>query len=140
MRMLIKLTAVGMQGHKQAYFDIKFFGPFQQGIGGTGKEFIEQGPVVGKGGPEFIGHGESNVLPFAVGENMLLLSNPLLGGFHATGAAAFAFTTLAEVFCVRTVGRSATIPSNAHGTGPAGEHALDDEFGPFWDEVAVFSE
>ncbi|EFW11079.1 hypothetical protein SSYM_0265, partial [Serratia symbiotica str. Tucson] len=54
-------------------------------IGGTGEEFIEQGPVIGKGGPEFIGHGEGNVLPFAVGQNVLLLSNPLLGGFHATG-------------------------------------------------------
>ncbi|WP_411569429.1 hypothetical protein [Serratia sp. UGAL515B_01] len=43
-----------MQGHKQAYFDIELFGPFQQGIGGTGEEFIEQGPVVGKGGLLFI--------------------------------------------------------------------------------------
>ncbi|OCJ28939.1 hypothetical protein A6U95_28275 [Serratia sp. 14-2641] len=113
---------------------------FQQGIGGTSEEFIEQGPVVGKGGPEFIGHGEGNVLPFAVGKDVLLLNNPLLGGFHATGAAAFAFTTLAEVFGVRTMVRSATIPANAHGTGPAGEHPLDDKFGPFGDDVAVFSE
>ena len=37
-----------------------------------------------------------------------MLSNPLLGGFHATGAAAFAFTMLADVFGVRTVGRSVT--------------------------------
>lgn len=107
-RVLIELATVGMQGHKQAYFDIEFFGPFQQGIGGTGE-------------PEFIGHGEGDVLPFAVGQNMLLLRNPLLGCFHATGAAAFAFTTLADVFGVRAVGRSATIAANAHGTGPAGE-------------------
>lgn len=138
--MLVKLAAVGMQGHKQAYFDIKFFSPFQQGIGGTGKEFIEQGPVVGKGGPEFIGHGEGDVLPFAVGRDVLLLGNLLFGGFHVTGAAAFAFTTLAKVFSVGTVGGSATIPANAHGPGPAGEHPFDDQFGPFGDDVAVFSE
>ena len=42
-RMLIELAAVGMQGHKQAYFDIELFGPFQQGIGGTSEEFVEQG-------------------------------------------------------------------------------------------------
>nr|ULG18807.1 hypothetical protein R10p_00084 [Serratia proteamaculans] len=85
-----------MQGHKQAYFDIKFFGPFQQGIGGTGKEFIEQGPVVGKGGPEFIGHGEGDVLPFAVGQDVLLFGNPLLGSLEATAAASFGFASLAE--------------------------------------------
>lgn len=80
------------------------------------------------------------MLPFAVGENVLLLSNPLLGGFHATGTAAFWFTTLAEVFSVRTVDRSATIAANAHGTGSAGEHLIDNQFGPFGDDVAVFSE
>lgn len=90
--------------------------------------------------PEFIGHGEGDVLPFAVGQDVLLLSNPLLGGFHATGAAAFAFTTLAEVFGVRTMGRRATIAENAHGADPAGEHPLNDQFGPFGDDVAVFSE
>ncbi|MFW5394034.1 hypothetical protein V1951_22490 [Yersinia sp. 2544 StPb PI] len=138
--MLIELAAVGMQGYKQAYLDTELFGPFQQCIGGTSEEFIEQVPVVGKGGPEFIGHGEDDVLPFAVGQDVLLLSNSLLGGFHATGAAAFAFTTLAEVFGVRTVGRSASIPANSHGLGPAGEHPLDDQFGPFGDCMAVFSE
>lgn len=40
-RMLIELAAIGMQGYKQAYFDIEFFSPFQQGIGGTSEEFIE---------------------------------------------------------------------------------------------------
>ena len=139
-RMLIELAAVGMQGHKQAYFDIELFGPFQQGIGGTSEEFVEQGPVVGKGGPEFIGHGEGDMLPFAVGQYVLLLSNPLLGGFHATGAAAFAFTTLADVLGVRAVVRSPTIAADAHGTCPAGEHQLDEQFGPFGDDVAVFSE
>ncbi|CNF40348.1 Uncharacterised protein [Yersinia kristensenii] len=138
--MLIKLATVGMQGHKQAYFDTEFFGPFEQSISGTGEKFIEQGPVVGKGRPEFIGHGEGNVLPFTVGENMLLLSNPLLGGLHATGAAAFAFATLAEVFGVRTVGRSAAISANAHCPGTASKHPFDDEFGPFWDDVTVFCE
>lgn len=112
-RVLIELATLGMQGYKQAYFDIELFGPFQQGIGGASEEFIEQVPVIGKGGPEFIRHGEGDVLPFAIGQYVLLLSNPLLGGFHATGAAAFAFTTLADVFGVRTVGRSATIPANA---------------------------
>lgn len=71
------------------------------------------------------------MLPFAVGQYVLLLSDPLLGGFHATGAAAFAFTTLADVFGVRIVGRSATIPANIHGTDPACEHPNDDQFGPF---------
>ena len=32
-------------------------------------------------------HGEGDVLPVAVGENMLLLCNPLLRGFMPAGAA-----------------------------------------------------
>lgn len=47
---------------------------------------------------EFVGYGKGDVLPFDVGQDVLLLSNPLLGGFHAAGTAAFAFAALAEIF------------------------------------------
>lgn len=100
MRMLIELATVSMEGNKQDDFDAKFFRPFEQGISGAGEKLIEQRPVVGKSGPEFIGHGEGNVLPFTVGENMLLLGNPLPCGFHATGTAAFTFATLAKILRV----------------------------------------
>lgn len=46
-----------------------------------------QGPVIVKERPEQVWHGKSDVLPFAVGQNVLLLSNPLLSGLHAAGAA-----------------------------------------------------
>jgi hypothetical protein len=87
----------------------------------------------------FIGHGDGDVLLFALGQNMLLLSNPLLGDFHATRAAASAVTPLTDVFGVRTVNRSATLPGNAHGTGLAGEHPINDLFGLLADDIAVFS-
>jgi hypothetical protein len=45
--------------------------------------------VVGESWPEFIGHDDDNMLLFAVGNNMLSPSDPLLGGFHAIGAGAF---------------------------------------------------
>lgn len=80
-------------------------------------------------------HSEGNVLPFAIGEKV-----SLLGGLHAVGAAAFAFTTLAEVFGVRRVGGSTAISANTHGASAAGEYPLDDPFDPFGDGVAVFSE
>lgn len=57
----------------------------------------------------------------------------------ATRAAAFAVTPLTDVFGVRTVNRSATLPGNAHGTGLAGEHPLNDPFGLLADDIAVFS-
>jgi hypothetical protein len=44
------------------------------------------------------------MLPFTVGENVLLFGNPLLGGFHATGATAFTFTAVANVFGVCAMG------------------------------------
>jgi len=34
---------------------------------------------------EFIGHSEGDVLPFAVGEDVLLFGNPLLSRFHTAG-------------------------------------------------------
>jgi hypothetical protein len=37
------------------------------------------------------------------------------------------------------VSRSATLPANAHGTGTAGEHPLNDPFALFGDDIAVFS-
>lgn len=36
-----------------------------------------------------MGHGKSDMLPVAVRKDVLLLSNPLPGSFHATGAAGF---------------------------------------------------
>lgn len=95
--MLIALSAVGVQGDEQANFDIEFFSPFQQRVVGTGKKLIQQRPVKIKRRPEFIGHGEGDVLPFAVRQDVLLPSNPLPGGFHAAGTAAFAFAALTEI-------------------------------------------
>lgn len=40
-RMLVELTTVSMKGDKQADFDTKFFGPFEQGIGGAGEKLVE---------------------------------------------------------------------------------------------------
>lgn len=101
---------------------------------------VEKLPIVGKSRPEFIGHGEGNVLPFTVGKNMLLLCNPLLCGLHATGATAFAFAALTEIFCMRAGWGGATITANAHGTCSTGKHALDDEFSSLGDSVPVFNE
>lgn len=85
MRMWIELAAVSVKGDRQTDFDAEFFRPFQQGIGSAGEKLIKLQPVVGKSGPEFIGHGEYDVLPFTVRDNMLLLGNPSLRGLHATG-------------------------------------------------------
>lgn len=34
-----------------------------------------------------MGHGKGDMLPFTVGQDVLLLRDPLLGGLHAAGAA-----------------------------------------------------
>lgn len=90
--------------------------------------------------PELVGHGKGDVLPFAVGQDVLLLSNPLLGRFHPAGATTFAFAALAEIFRVSTVVRGAAIASGPHGAGAAGEHAFNDQFGPFGDSMAAIDE
>lgn len=83
-------------------------------------------------------HGEGDVLPVAVGEDVLLLSNPLFGGFHSAGTAGFWFAALAEETGVGAVRGGTAIAADAHGTGAVGEHALDGKLGPLTDAVTVF--
>ena len=70
----------------------------------------------------------------------MLLCYPLLGGFHAAGAAAFTFAALTEIFGVGAVSRLTAITAYPHGTGAAGEHALNDQFGPFGDSMTAIDE
>jgi len=49
-------------------------------------------------------HSEGDVLPFAVGKDVLLFGNPLLGRFHPAGATAFPFTAVANVFGMCAMG------------------------------------
>ena len=57
--------------------------------GGCPEQGIEEEPLVDEKGPEQMRHGKRDVMPVAVGEDMRLLRNPLLGGFEAAGAAGF---------------------------------------------------
>jgi len=85
-------------------------------------------------------HGEGDMLPVAVGQDVLLLGNPLLGAFEAAAAAGLGLAGLAEKSRVCAVRRAAAIAAHAHGTGAAGKHAFDGEFGPVAEGVAVFVE
>ena len=87
--MLTELAATGVLGAKDADLDTLFAGPAEHGTGGRAEEVIEQGPVVVKERPEDVGHGEGDVLPVAVGEDVLLCGNPLLSGFKTATAAGF---------------------------------------------------
>ncbi|CAI1984821.1 Uncharacterised protein [Serratia quinivorans] len=138
MRVLIQLSAVGMQGAKNTDFNTLLTCPAEHGTGGTAKQVIEQGPVVVEERPQQVSHGKRDVLPIAVGQDVLLFGDPLLGGLEATTAAGFGLAGLAEEAGVGAVRRGATVAANAHGTGAAGEHALDGEFGPVAEGVAVF--
>jgi len=80
------------------------------------------------------------MLPVAVGENVALLSHPLLSGFEAAGAAGPGLTALAEKAGVGAVSRCAAVAAHAHAGGAAGEHALNAESGPGSDAVTEFIE
>ncbi len=85
--MLIELAVIGVQGAEDADLDAQLARVPEQGAGGTAEQVVEQRPVVAEERPEQVGHGKGDVLPFAVGQDVLLLSNPLLGRLHAAGAA-----------------------------------------------------
>lgn len=83
MGMLPELAAIGVQGAENADFDAHFAGKAEHGPGGTVKQVIKQRPVVVEKRPEHMGHGKGDVLPVAVGQDVLLCCNPLLSGFES---------------------------------------------------------
>lgn len=96
MRVLIELPAVGVQRTKNADFNTLLARPAEHGAGGAAEQVVEQGPVVVEERPQQVRHGKRNVLPVAVGQDVLLLGDPLLGGLEATAATSFGLAALAE--------------------------------------------
>ncbi len=85
MWVLIQLSTIGVKGAEDTHFDALPARPLKHGPGGTAEQLVEQGPVIAEKGPQQVWHGKGDVLPFAVGQDVLLLSDPLLGGLHAAG-------------------------------------------------------
>ncbi len=104
MRVLIELPTIGVECTKDADLDTLPAGPAEHGTGGTAKQVVEQGPVVVEKRPQQVGHGKRDVLPVAVGQDVLLLGNPLLGGLEAATAAGLGLAALAEEAGMGTVG------------------------------------
>ena len=138
--MLIELAAVGVQGAEDADLDAQLARVPEHGTGGAAKQVVEQRPVVVVERPQQVRHGEGDVLPVAVGQNVLLFGNPLFGALEAAAAAGLGLAGLAEKTRVSTVRRAAAITAHAHGAGPAGQHALDGEFGPVGELMAILLE
>jgi len=59
----------------------------KHGTGGAVKQVVELRPAVVEERPQQVRHGESDVLPVAVGQDVLLFGNPLFGVFEAAAAA-----------------------------------------------------
>lgn len=78
MRMLIELPAVGVQRTEDPHFDTLLACPAEHGAGGAAEQVVELRPVVVEERPQQMGHGEGDMLPVAVGQDVLLLGNPLL--------------------------------------------------------------
>ena len=95
-RMLIELAFVGVQGTEDADLDAQFARVPEHGAGGAAKQVIEQQPVVVEERPQQVGHGEGDVLPVAVGQDVLLFGDPLFGTFEAAAGAGPGLAALAE--------------------------------------------
>ena len=96
MWVLIELPAVGMERTEDTDFDPLLARPAEHGAGGAAKQVIEQGPVVVEERPQQVRHGKRDVLPVAVGQDVLLFGDPLLSGLEATAAAGLGLAALAE--------------------------------------------
>ncbi len=96
MWMLIELPAVGVERAEDTDFDTLSACPAEHGAGGAAEQVVEQRPVVVEERPQQVRHGEGDMLPVAVGQDVLLLGDPLLGGLEATAAAGLGLAALAE--------------------------------------------
>ncbi len=94
--MLIELASVGVQRAEDADFDAQLARMSEHGAGGAAKQVVEQRPVIIEERPEQVRHGEGDMLPVAVGQDVLLLGDPLLGALEAAATAGFGFASLAE--------------------------------------------
>ncbi len=83
MRMPIELPAVGMESAEDPLFDTLLACPAEHGLSGAAKQVVKQGPVVVEERPQQMGHSKGDMLPVAVGQDVLLFGNPLLGGLEA---------------------------------------------------------
>ncbi len=104
-RVRVELATVRMQGAEDTDLNTLFAYPPEYGAGGSPEQGVEECPVVVEEGPQQMGHGESNVLPVAVGEDMALLRHPLFRGFEAAGAACFGLAALTKKTGVGAVRR-----------------------------------
>ncbi|SFN03774.1 hypothetical protein SAMN05216516_10226 [Izhakiella capsodis] len=95
-RMLIELASVGVQSTEYIDFNTQLARVPGHGAGGTVRKAVEQRPAVIEERPLQVGHGERDMLPVAVGQDVLLRDDPLLGALEAAAAAGFGFTALAE--------------------------------------------
>lgn len=95
-RMLIELAPVGMLGAEDADFDTQLARVLEHGAGGAAKKVIKQWPVVVEERPQQVRHGEGDMLPVAVRQDVLLFGNLLLGAFEAATAASFGLAGLAN--------------------------------------------
>lgn len=89
MWVLVELATLRMQGAEDTDLHAQFTGLPKHSPGGCPEQRIEKGPVVVEKGPQQVGHGESDMLPVAVGKEMTQLRYPLLSGFKTAGAAGF---------------------------------------------------
>lgn len=87
-----------MQRAKDAHFDPLPTDPAEHGASGTAEQIIEQWPVIVEKRPQQMGHGKRDVLPVAVGQDVLLL-----GDLEATTTAGLELAALAEEAGMGTV-------------------------------------
>lgn len=94
--MLIELASVGMERAEDADVDAWLARVPEHGASGAAKQVVEQRPVIIEERPQQVRHGEGDMLPVAVRQNVLLPGDPLLGAFEAAATAGFGFASLAE--------------------------------------------
>ncbi len=75
--------------------------------------------------PQNVGHGEGDMLPFAVGQDGLLFRYPLVGAFYATRIAGTTFTGVAQCFRVQATAVAAGVSTTPHGQRATRQHLSD---------------
>lgn len=94
--MLIELASVGVQRAEDADVDAQLARVPEHGAGGAAKQVVKQRPVIIEERPQQVRHGEGDMLPVAVRQNVLPLGGSLFSAPEAAATADFGFAGLSE--------------------------------------------
>jgi hypothetical protein len=133
-----QVSAEGMERQIDAGQKALLFGQRDNEVRRDSGYFIQELSIDGEEVPEFLGHGESDMLPGSVGQSIPGGFNPVVGGFFTTGGTESGLAGMGDFFGGEA--RGAGEEMKAKKSGSADEELEDVGDNADSDQVSMFEE